>query len=963
MALLSNLGSTLLRAARAGSIPCVLGLILVGLPAEAWTQTESVLYSFGNFPGDSYGPGEKLLLDSSGNLVGTAFEGSETLCDGESAYGCGTVFQLTPSANGYTENILYSFGSSSSISDGADPTAGLVSDSSGNLYGTTYYGGDFSLCPGGDDNGLFGCGTVFELEKSPTGYTESVLHIFEISDGAYPFAGLTIDSSGNLYGTAASGGVCGGGVVFELVKSPAGYTENVLHSFGCGSGDGSGPYATLVADSAGDLFGTAESAGDLSACGGFGCGVVFEMVNSGGSYTEKVIYSFQGSDGQMPVGSLIEDASGNLYGTTEEGGSNGYGTVFELVNSSGSYTEKVLYSFRGAAENDGQWPVAGLVMDPAGSLFGTTRLGGSGCGTQGCGIVFELASSSGSYVERVLHRFGSPGDGESVSSQLVMDSAGNLYGTTDAGGATICDCGTVFQINPTAIAPVATVSLLDLTFTDQVVGSTSASQPITVTNTGSASLVFPPNAVTFSGPNAGDFALGSNTCSGATIAAGASCTVQVTFSPSAVETESASLNFADNGSTSPQVAGLTGSGVAAPVVTLTPATITFPPQSVRTESGAQAVTLRNTGTGQLNITAIPPIPDFIFGTTCGSTVAPGASCTFNVQFDPLTSGVITQAIMISDNALNSPQAITLSGTGTAPEASLSPGTLVFGSQIVGHTSAVQSVTLSNTGNADLNGLSVGIGEGDVQDFAISPAGTTCLTGTVVSAGSSCVIDVAFTPTASGTRSAVLVLTDDNNNQNNSSQMATFSGTGQDFGVAVAPGTSSTATVSPGGTATYTVAASPLSGFSQPVAFACNGGLLQGTCTVSPGTVPMNGTSASTATVTISTNGAAAASINDWSSGRNQRSSAWLGSLAAASLMGFLWAASVPLVEAGKQKPLLRRFGSVAIIASTAILASCGGGGNASPPPKPATPPGNYTFAITGTSGNLSHFTTVTLTVN
>jgi uncharacterized repeat protein (TIGR03803 family) len=950
----------------ADCIQFLLGLSLLALPAVAWSQTETVLHSFGSTSADGFEPTGGLLLDTSGNLFGTTFAGSETACDGDTIYGCGIVFELVNSSGSYAENILYSFGTSSSLSDGASSEAGLVSDASADLYGTTYYGGDVSVCPG-FEIGDYGCGTVLELVKSGTGYTENVLYSFMGPDGAYPYASLTIDSAGNLYGTTYSGGACSRGEVFELVKSSQGYAETILHSFGCTATDGSSPYAGLIMDSAGNLYGTTESAGDLTACGGFGCGIVFELVDSGGDYTEKVLYSFIGTNGEMPVGGLISDSSGNFYGTTEEGGANGDGTVFELVKSSSGYTEKVLYSFRGPDDNDGQAPVAGLVIDQAGDLYGTTSLGGSGCGSQGCGIVFELANSLGAYTEKILHYFGAPGDGDNPSSQLVMDNGGNLYGTTDVGGATVCDCGTVFQVNPTAVAPVATLSLLALTFSNQVVSSTSPGQSVSVTNTGSANLTFGSDAVTLTGQNAADFVNTANTCGGTTVAPEASCSVTVTFSPSLVGSEVASLNIAGNAANSPQVIGLSGAGVAAPAVTLTPGSLTFPSQPVRTESTVETVSLSNTGAGQLTISSLTASPGFIESTSCGSTLAPGGSCVINLQFEPTTAGVLTGTISIVDNALNSPQTVNLTGTGSAPEASVSPASVTFGSQIVGGTSGLATVNVLNTGNAGLTISLVAISEGNNGDFAIAPTGTTCVANDILSAGSNCAVNLTFTPTASGTRTATLTINDNSNGQADTTQSVALSGTGEDFGMAVAPGTSSSATVAPGETASYSVSISPLGGFNQTVTLACAGAPSQTTCSVTPGSLSVNGGSASMATVTVATQAAAVAAVDyrEWES--NSRLPALLGLIATYPLVGFLALATLIAGSfrdrRGDMNPLLRRSVLAAAFASATLLVSCSGGGNTSPATNPGTPPGTYTLTVTGTSGNLSHSTTLTLTIN
>lgn len=559
----------------------LLVLFFTAFSVSVTAQTESVLYSFGSTPTDGFGPAGPLLIDGSGNLFGTTSEGSATPCDGGNVNGCGIVFELTKSSNGYSENVLYSFGSNSAITDGASPYAGLMSDAAGNLYGTTVWGGTLSAQCAGLDIGINGCGTVFELVKSPTGYTEKVIYSFTGLDGANPYAGVTMDSAGNLYGTTYNGGSCSLGAVFELVKSSGSFAERTLHSFGCTSSDGWYPNGTLFIDAAGNLYGTAESAGDLPACG---CGIVFELVNSSGNYAEKVLYSFTGPDGQIPSGGLISNSSGDLYGATQAGGaygygpvygSNGYGTVFELVNSSGNYTEKVLYSFKGPTGGDGQTPVGSLITDLSGNLYGTTREGGPECEPQGCGIVFELVNSSGAYTEKILHTFGAPGDGENPSAPLVADSVGNLYGTTSVGGTGTCFCGTVFKVNPTAPAPDVTLSASSLTF-NQIFNTTSTPQSITITNSGSANLNFGPSGVALSGTNASEFTVSANSCSNATIAPNATCSASITFTPKQAATSAAILTFFDNAAESAQMVSLMGTATGITTTTVTSSSPSIP---------------------------------------------------------------------------------------------------------------------------------------------------------------------------------------------------------------------------------------------------------------------------------------------------------------------------------------------------------------------------------------------------
>ena len=318
--------------------------------------------------------------------------------------------------SGYTEKVLYSF---SGGSDGAYPVSGLIADANGDLFGTTNAGGSQNA------------GTVFELVKTGSGYTEKVLCSFgNGSDGASPDAGLITDAKGDLFGTTVITGP------FELVNTGSGYTEKVIYSFSGGS-DGGHPNAGLITDANGDLFGTTFIGGAPSG-GGAGTGTVFELVKTGSGYTEKVLYSFSGgSDGAFPDARLITDANGDLFGTTINGGANGYGTVFELVNTGSGYTEKVLYSFSGGS--DGAIPLAGLFADAKGDLFGTTANGGYGPGT-----VFEI-TNSGFVVSQPL-------------PPIVMpDLAHAIFGTT----INVAAAGVLANDTPSVTGDTLTVSAVD----------------------------------------------------------------------------------------------------------------------------------------------------------------------------------------------------------------------------------------------------------------------------------------------------------------------------------------------------------------------------------------------------------------------------------------------------------------------------------------------------------------------
>jgi uncharacterized repeat protein (TIGR03803 family) len=316
------------------------------------------------------------------------------------------VAVATQSVSAQTYTVLHSF---TGGADGAAPRAGLVVDTNGNLYGTAAGGGS-------------GAGTVFRVNASRK---LKVLYTFAgRPDGAGPYGTLIQDAKGNLYGTTEGGGANGDGAVFKLTKSNK---ESVLYSF-TGGTDGGDPYAGLVMNAAGNLYGTTNLGGAA------GYGTAFDLNPT--TKVETVLYSFSYfPDGENPYSPLI-DTKNHFYGSTYQGGAAGYGTVFELGKKG---KETTLYSFTG--NPDGANPYAGLISDKDGNLYGTT-LGG---GASEYGTVFELSSTG---VETVLYAFtGNPPDGEYPLSGLVRDAAGNLYGTTEKGGAS--GFGTVFKLSST----------------------------------------------------------------------------------------------------------------------------------------------------------------------------------------------------------------------------------------------------------------------------------------------------------------------------------------------------------------------------------------------------------------------------------------------------------------------------------------------------------------------------------
>ncbi len=320
----------------------------------------------------------------------------------------GLLLVAVRSMGAQEEAVLYNF---PGYSNGQAPQASMIADKKGNLYGTTMLGG------------VNGYGTVFEVvlpkNNAPR---EKVLHSFPVNSN--PVSNLVFDGAGNLYGTTVGGGTVnkhcrqGCGVVFEL--TPAGkYT--VLYRFK-GGYDGANPYGGVVIDSMGNLYGTTRNGGQDDPM--YDCGTVFEI--SGG--TETVLYAFVGGDGCYPTAGLVMDGYGNLYGTTQGGGA-GYGTVFE-TDTLGDLT--TLHYFGSGI--DGAYPLSSLIIDDLGFLYGTTQQGGgSGCGGDGCGLVYEIDPTIPK--EYRLHSFaGGPTDGANPYGALAIDSALNLYGTTYGGG-------------------------------------------------------------------------------------------------------------------------------------------------------------------------------------------------------------------------------------------------------------------------------------------------------------------------------------------------------------------------------------------------------------------------------------------------------------------------------------------------------------------------------------------------
>jgi uncharacterized repeat protein (TIGR03803 family) len=393
-------------------------LAVVPAPRVHAGSTYKVLHNFGSGQDGSlpYGPP---LLDKKGNVYGVTFNGGTGKC---SDYGCGAVFELIRSRNGWSEKLLHSFTSAE-----GSPWGPLIYDQAGNVYGTSV-GGPISNSE------------VFELSPTSNGWSFSALY----TDGAGP--GVVLDRVGNVYGAIGPANYYGIGAIGELSPGSQGWTYTDLGNFN--PTVGYAPPAPPVWDTKGNLYGTTHygGIGRPKCTTSFGCGVIFRVAsNHDGTWTYQVLHRFASypADGQNPLGGLVMDASGNFYGTTEGGGPSGAGTVFKFAFVNGHWRKTVLYGFPDCA--DGCIPGSTPVLDKAGNLYGAASGGNQGCGPDPCGTIFKLSPhKNGKWSYSVLHRFSGP-DGN-FPWGVVVDGKGNIFGTTESGGT--YNAGTAFEITP-----------------------------------------------------------------------------------------------------------------------------------------------------------------------------------------------------------------------------------------------------------------------------------------------------------------------------------------------------------------------------------------------------------------------------------------------------------------------------------------------------------------------------------
>ncbi len=392
----------------------IFAFLFIGSVSQlAQCQTYKVIHTF--TVSDGATPYGGPILDEKGNLYGTTYLGGSE--------GSGTVYKLSPNGSSWVFRSLYSLKGGA---DGAGPAFGsLAMRPNHRLFGTTEGGGGF--------------GTAFEVwppkSSAPSPATvpwqEIVVHSFGTgNDGAQPIGGVVFDSAGNLYGTTSLGGDSGNGTVFEVKHSGKKWVESVIYRFK-GGVDAANPAAGVTVDGKGNLYGTSSFGGTANV------GAIYKLQPSGSHWKETVVYNFQGkSDGQNPVGGLVLDKSGNLYGGTFDGGVNGGGTVYKLSHGSKGWKLTTLYSFTG-----GYGGVYNkLTFDAKGNIYGTTN----GEGANGDGSVFKLSPGKGGWKYTDLYDFASGNDGGLPYGSVAVDAHGTVFGTASVGGSD--NQGVVFEI-------------------------------------------------------------------------------------------------------------------------------------------------------------------------------------------------------------------------------------------------------------------------------------------------------------------------------------------------------------------------------------------------------------------------------------------------------------------------------------------------------------------------------------
>lgn len=848
-----------------------------------------------------------IAIDSAGNSYITGVTGSIDFPTTLGAYqtslgGSNDAFVVKLNSTGTA--LVYS-----TYLGGTDNDVGnsIAVDSSGNVYlvGQTssadfpISAGAFQTTPGGNGDAF-----VTELSNDGTALVYSTLLGGSASDQG---TGIAEDGAGAAYvtGTTSStdfptanplqGALRGSSDAFVTKVSPDG-TSLIYSTFLGGTNSDAG--ADIVLDSSQNAFvtGTTNSTdfpvlSPYQATNAGSYDVFITKINAGGSAWGWSTYL--GGSGTDEPRAMALDSSGNVYVVGQTSSAN-----FPKANPLQSYllaTDAFVTEldaggatllFSTPLGGSGQERASAVAVDSAGNVYVTgltdsadfpTLAGSLQTSTAGAMDAFvvkvapadqaalNFAPTALTFADQSVNTISLPQNvllrnmgsaaltiaSVTVSGDFVQTN--NCFGTVPGGSKctvsvsfapiargsrtgtlTIADnaAGSPHTVTLTGngIAPAVTLSASSLTFADQDVGTTSAPQTVGLTNTGLDPLTINGFAII------GDFTQ-TNNC-GLTVAAGGSCTIQVSFRPTMPLARTGSLSIIHNAPGSPSQAQLSGTGVG-PAVKLSSTAVVFGEQPIGTTSGPETVTLTNSGNAPLTIARVTASGDFTQTNDCASPLSAGAACTLSISFRPTTAGTTFGAITVSDNAPGSPHVVTLSGqaiSGTAPEAYLSPRNLAFGLQPVTTNSSPRTVAVTNTGNAPLTISKVEVTSGFSQT-------NDC---TTVAAGSSCTITATFTPTLRGAQTGTITVA---SNASGSPHTANLTGTGTDFALAVSP---ASLTINAGEATKYTLTITPLNGFNLGVSAACTGAPQATSCSVTPQSVTLDGTSPATITVDVKT---------------------------------------------------------------------------------------------------------------
>ncbi len=921
---------------------CQIGFEVATYDASKPLIIDPVL-SYSTYLGGSAGDsGNAIAVDASGNAYVTGETSSTnfpTKNPSQSASGGGAdvfVAKLDPTGS----TLVYSTYLGGS---GGESGNGIAVDASGNAYVTGFTNSANFPTKNPFQAALGGGGDAFVAKLDPTG--SALVYSSFLGGTMDDFGnGIAVDSSGNAYATgntlstnfptknplqAASGGARDAFVA----KLNAAGSALVYSTYVGGSGEDSGN--GIAVDSAGNTYVTGLTrstnfptaspfqASCQSCSNGQGNAFVAKLSAAGSAlmYSTYLGGSGNGTDGDFGNGIAV-DASNNAYVTGFTSSPN-----FPLASpiQATLLPQTCTFDYYGYTYTIPCSNTAFVTkLDPSGSaLLYSTYLGASGGDLEsGRGIAVDTASNA--YVTGT------------ANSKFLL-TPGTFQASPGGNGDAF-----VAKIDPND-APGLSLSSFSLSFQDEGIGGTTPSQQITLANTGSATL-----NITSIVPS-GDFA--ATTC-GSSLAGGTSCTISVTFTPTAAGARTGTITITDSVASSPQKVTLTGNGVAGLAATVSPPSLSFGNQTQGTTSAAQSVTLTNTGSATLTINGFSfvgtnPSHFTLSSTDCAQSqsLAVGASCAFNIAFGPQAVGNLSATLQILDNSAQSPRNVPLTGVGLAPPTvALSPTSLNFAAQIVGSKSSGQSVTLTTSGGGTLAISSISAS----SDFLASD---NC--GKSVAGGANCTITVTFTPSAAGGRAGTLVIVD---NATDSPQMVSLSGLGTDFSISPAAGSPNSATVTSGQSATYTLSAAGSSGFSGTVSFSCSDPASQSSCSVSPNSLVVNGTTAQNATVTVTT------------TARSALPPRWRPPILPPNLRVTLpWLllllSLVILTGALRRRSRWRRawVGLAAMLMASALFFGCGGGGT--PPPPRGTPSGTYTITVSATSAGVTRATTLSLTVN